>query len=307
MPKIRHHYLPRFYLDGFADPRDGCIWVYEKGKGEVIRTTSRRHAVERHYYSFTKPDGTKDSDTIEDCFSDVEMHVPPIIRKLEAREVLNDNDRHIFSMFLGLMMTRVPNFRKNIEKMYAAMTDQFNRVLASDESAFRTAMEKYERETGDVSNIPIEKMRQYVLSDEYKIVATPAASLPHVGMGFDLAPVFYGMTWTLIPATEDYKFVTSDNPLYYTDPTHDPHSPYGVGLSHKNIEITFPITRKVALLATWDRAPTGYIRSLSQIVKAISGRTVMAAERYVYSSQHSPGLSRLVQKWKDYSPGITIS
>jgi hypothetical protein len=65
--KKRHHYIPRFYLEGFVDPLNKpYIWVYEKGNPNIIKATAENVAVRKHYYSFVTAGGNEDS--FEDIF-----------------------------------------------------------------------------------------------------------------------------------------------------------------------------------------------------------------------------------------------
>ena len=101
-----------------------------------------------------------------------------------------------------------------------------------------------EKETGNKLNSSLEDLRDFVLSEKYKIKVEPQFSLFMMEMINDFGPMFHKMNWTIL-ISDDYRFVTSDNPLFYDDPTHDPKSPYGVGLLNKNIILTFPITQRV--------------------------------------------------------------
>jgi hypothetical protein len=47
-PKL-HHYVPRFYLDRFAD-ESGRLWAWDKTKDVAFRTRSERVAAETHFY-----------------------------------------------------------------------------------------------------------------------------------------------------------------------------------------------------------------------------------------------------------------
>lgn len=88
-------------------------------------------------------------------------------------------------------------------------------------------------------------------------------------------PLIHQMHWTYLLTKGRYRFVTSDNPVAYTDPAHDPQSPYGVGLAHPNVEVTFPITQELALFAGWKDWEKLYRRATDATVKALNIRTIL--------------------------------
>lgn len=304
--KRRHHYVPRFYLEGFVDPHNSpYIWIYEKGNPVIKKSTPKDIAVKKHYYSFITPEGKKDSESFEDLLSMIEAEVAPVFEKLKGQEHLNEEQRWLISMFLSFTMTRVPNFRENIEKALAQVLWKFNQILASDPEAFESMVEDFEKDTGEKIGMPIEEFRKYVLGGEYDIKVNPQFSLGMLAMAEKFVPIFYEMKWAFYEAADDYKFVTSDNPLFFVDPTHDPTSFFGVGLLNRNIEVTFPVTKDLMFFGTW-KDFKGYKKSNNRIVKELNRRTVISAQRFVFAPQHSDGLNRFVQKHKGSAPVLEI-
>ncbi len=52
MDAKQQHYVPQFYLEGFADPaQPNSIWVYDRDTGDLRLQGIRNTAVEGHYYS----------------------------------------------------------------------------------------------------------------------------------------------------------------------------------------------------------------------------------------------------------------
>ena len=114
------------------------------------------------------------------------------------------------------------------------------------------------------------------------------------------------MNWLFVVASGRYRFVTSDNPLVYVDPTLDPRSPHGVGLLAKSIEVTCPVSRDLALVAGWKPFPTLYQKVAEPWVKGVNLRTITGATRVVYTSQRSDGLNSLVQKHRGSGPQVEV-
>ena len=305
--KKRHHYVPRFYLNGFVDPHnEPYIWVYEKGNPQIIKATAKNVAVQKDYYSFITPKGDRDSETFENILAGIEGRVSRIFRKIKNEENLNDQERRLFSVFLAFSMARVPNFRENIEEMLGESMKKMNMILASDPRSFEAMIEKFERDTGKKIGMSAEEFRKFMVEGRYDITATPQFGLGISAlMAREFAPVFFKMKWAFWEATGDYKFVTSDNPLSYFDPTHDPKSFFGVGLLNKNVEVTFPISKDLMFLGMWKNFE-GDKRLNNKSVKEMNRRTVISTLRFVFASQYSDELNKLVQKYRDSAPRTRV-
>lgn len=305
--KKKHHYIPKFYLEGFVDPHNKpYIWVYEKGNPTIRKATSLNIAVQKYYYAFPTPEGEKDSDTIENALAAIEGEVAPVFQKIKAQKNLEEKEKYWLAMFLALMMTRVPNFRENVERATSEVMKKTNKILASNPEHFESFIRRFEEKTGEKIKVPLDDLRKFCLSDEYEIVTKPHFSLEiFLSLFEDFAPIFFKMNWRFLIATDDFKFATCDNPLCYVDPTHDPKSWYGFGLGNKNIEVTFPISKDLAFLGTWTKKD-GYTQSTNNLVKSVNHRTCLNASRFVYASQKSGGLNRVVQRYKDSAPRLEV-
>ena len=306
MVKKKHHYIPVFYFRGFVNPKDGeNIYVYEKGNSQIRSSKPENTDYINYYHSFCTKKG-KDTDTIENYLEKTESKVTPIIEKIERREKLSPEERWMFSYFIALMMVRVPNFRNNIETVMANVFKDIHMTLARHKEGFYNSIKNYERETGNSLGDP-EELRQFALKGKYDVKVNPELSLSMLLKGpLGYANIFSGMRWFFLVATHDYKFVTSDNPLFYDDPSRNTNSILGVGLLDKNIELTFPISKDLALLAIWKNdLKEDYIQQ-SNFVKKTTLRTVISAKRFVYASERSKTINRMVQKFKNSSPEIRI-
>lgn len=272
-PKKRHHYLPIFYLEGFIDPtNEPYVWIYEKGNSSVRKATANNIGVQKGFYTFTTKERGKDSNTIENAFEKVETACAPVLRKIRNFKNLNKKEKSNFSLFLALMILRVPNFRENIIK---SLNDFKQKILSSQ---------------NDTKIDP-----NYDLKMAISISQNPI-----------FAQIFSKMKWVFIEATGDFKFVTSDNPLSCCDPIRNQKSLYETGLINKNVEVTFPISSSLALLASWNGQEGFRKAKNSQIIEDINRRTISSASRFVYSSINSEPLNQVVQKYKNSAPKMEL-
>jgi hypothetical protein len=306
--KKRHHYIPKFYLEGFIDSLNKpYLWVYEKGVNVIKKASAKDIAVQKHYFSFLDSQGERDSETLENSLAEIESKVASIFKKVFSKKVLTEEDRAIFASFLALMMTRVPNFRKNIAIMIEGMIKRISLMVASHKKGFADSIRRFEQDTGKEIGMSVEELRQFMLDDsKYKVKANPQFSLAMALSNLDkLTRIFFDMKWKFIKATSDYKFLSGDNPLYYCDPTHNPHSFYEVGLINKNVEVTLPLSSEVALFSSW-KGRSGYAEGKNAHIKSINKRTILAASRFVFAPYNSDKINSLVQKHIGSAPKVRV-
>lgn len=284
------------------------VWVYKKDDGAIIKSSVKDTAVHRHYYSFKTQSGTRDSQTLEKRFSEIEGSTAKIFKKIVDQQSLSNEERSLFAFFLALILTRVPNFRDNIENATAQLMKRMSIIMASHKDHFETHIKNFERKTGEKIEMPVEELRQYILKGEYDVkVGNPDYSLSFMFENAkEIAPIFYEMRWAFFETTNNQYFLTSDNPLYYTDPTYKPGSFYGVGLLNKKIEVTFPVSKNLMFLATWE-GPEGYLSSNQKIRDIFNRRTIISAQNFVFAPENSTALSTLVQKYRGSSPQMKVS
>src|ERR1022692_38891 len=90
----RNHYLPQFYLKGFAD-EGGAFWLFDRERKEYRLQKPINTGVEKDFYQVTRPDGEK-TDEVEKMLSAVEGTCKQIIDRVDNRVVRWDGeDRQI--------------------------------------------------------------------------------------------------------------------------------------------------------------------------------------------------------------------
>lgn len=305
-PKKRHHYLPIFYLNGFTNT-NGCLYVYDKESKPVFESSPEGIAYENHYFSFMTPQGDKDSETVENYMSELEGEFAKPLKKILNSESLSDDERITFAHFVASMMVRVPNFRDNIRKSTGEMIKHVSVFMASHKENFARMMGKYEKDTGDKIGMDVEEFRKWMKNpDNYKVDVSPQYA---TGMALwqleDMANLFSQMKWAFIRATDDYKFMTGDNPLKYIDPTYKPHSFYGVGLANKNIEVSLPLSKEVCAFGSW-KYREGYIEGTNKHVRHLNRMTVIATRRHIFANKNSDDIDKFVKKYKGSHPIMVV-
>lgn len=297
-------------MKGFLDPtKETFLWVYDKEKAHVFSSTPGNIACQKHYHTFINEMGEQDTDNIEHLYGLIETDASVVVRKIHENMQLEENDKSKFSVFVASMMVRVPNHRINIEKVVAKSIVDREKILAFNKEAFHASYEKFLEDTGTNRDMSAEDIRQFILNGAYGVTTNPQVSLYFSTKSIErIANVFRQMNWQFITSTNEYKYLSSDNPLFYYDPTHDPNSFYGVGLLNKNIEVTLPLSQDICAFGGWQK-PAQYTRitGRNQLVKKINKRTVVSALRYVFSSKNSAALLQFISKYKTTSPILKVN
>ncbi len=329
MPTKRHHYVSRFYLEAFATPESSeeqpMLWRFEHGAQEPILLQPQDAAVQTHYYSIKLASGEK-TDVFEKFLSAIEGSATSVLREQIDKEesVLGKAEREKLALYIVIAMLRVPRARNWVEKTHKDLTELIMKTAARVPGRLESLLAELEEKSGEKSNTTADQLREFVLKDRYRLEVNPIVSLQTI---FELAPqlhpILYFFQWQVLRTESDDKFLTSDNPVVYVDPTL-PRGFWGVGLMNQGLELTFPISPEKCLLATHDPEFDNLIAKLPPevalrrtstyepkmrysttpplFVREINRRTVRAATRYVFSSTNLPALRRFIEKHFPVAP-----
>ena len=293
--KKRHHYIPIFYLKGFVDPyNEPFLWQYEKGCKDIKKVTAENIAWRKYYYSFTNIEGKQDS--FEDVLAVLEGAASLIFKKIKNYEILNDQERGDFSYFLATMLTRVPRLREHFESYARNYMKQFGQYAGSNKNILESIIKNYEKDTGQKIPVSTKDLQDFLVKGNYDINFGESFSLEPMTYIKNIANIFFRMKWVFFEALDNFKFITSDNPIAFWDPSQSPSSFLGVGLLNKNIEVTFPISKDFMFLGSWKFESKNYIKANNNTVKDINYRTVLSAARFIFSCENSTSLYNFIQK-----------
>lgn len=265
--KIHHHWITESYQRNFAG-KDGLIWVLEPS-GKIYKTSPDSKFKERHFYTVFG------SLFAEEGFSRIEGDFNKIVKdKIFHQKPLEIMERIAFSMFLALMLNKTKGHRENIK--------QFLQNIIQE-----TGNDKYssETETAAIPNngkgVSIEEIKRGMKHfDSFHTIAT-------INSSRELTAYILNMSWIIFNSQEGEKqsFICSDSPLHLCAPERE--KKYGVGsfgsragLRHKDVELTFPISSKVAVLAGYNKGVNlMYKPADPRVIKQINYRTARGAEQ----------------------------
>lgn len=310
MAKNNHHYVPQGYLRGFTiEGENSLIWEYDKETGGVSRQPKSVRDIcnNHHYYAQKREDGSADNESMENAFHEIENKAPRVIRNIQfpgdgKKVVLTDEERVILSFFSAIQLFRVPNFRNGIEKMHQKLVEvALDKIITNDKKnrILPTEIEKLYSRGGIKIDV------------EHFVSLEPMVNLAKEGCTTLLKKVFH-----FAAPAEGMTFVTSDNPVYFQIPEEyrDQVGAY-FGPLHPSSEVTLPLRKDLLLIFSpaikytakqYDLLNCTAVQLDKPDTKNINKRTTLAAAQYVYASENSEALARMIGKFKGISQRIVV-
>lgn len=258
----RHHYVPKLYLKNFTLKREELdrLWVFDQ---EAVRQWPATPQGAAHSRDFYQIEDDQDPMAVEKWFSGFESEAAPVLN-----DIINScrlppvasKEFGYFVTFLALQIGRVPHIRETLEKFFDDVKkkqDFAARVAGCDPGPFPDFDQTWHVETimenAEVLR-PLLWMRQWSL-------------------------------WTVANETPD--LICSDNPvgLTWTIPDTGPWPP-GFGL--RNTQVTFPLTRRIMIVGSFEGQPDGLTMNDKDVAIANSctgrqaGRLFSAEEDFVW-------------------------
>ncbi|WP_076902693.1 DUF4238 domain-containing protein [Burkholderia pseudomallei] len=114
----RHHFVPRFYLDGFCADDAQRLAVYDRVRNAYRAQRPSEVAHRRDYYAYEDEQGNRFFD-IEAALGDVETAASHSIRRVDNGDELTDDDRMTLATYVAFQYTRTPAYAAWLEAFRA--------------------------------------------------------------------------------------------------------------------------------------------------------------------------------------------
>ncbi|WP_080402779.1 DUF4238 domain-containing protein [Burkholderia ubonensis] len=135
----RHHFVPRFYLEGFCAEDARGLAVYDRVRNAYRAQRPAEVAHRRDYYAYEDEQGNRFFD-IEAALGEVETAASRSIRRVDNRDELTDDDRMVLAMYVAFQYTRTP--------AYAAWLGAFRAHWAGGGMSWRRYQNRRTRQLG---------------------------------------------------------------------------------------------------------------------------------------------------------------
>jgi len=287
-----HHYITESYQRGFTD-ENGHVWVLTP-EGKIFNSNPENTFKEDHFYTIKLPQGGG-SLAAEKTLAELEGAYIAAISKIEKGEELTDDDRIHIAMFVAAMFTRTKIHREHLKGFLENVIDKGERMK---EAMRGKKMPRALESSGGPS------MSLTELKEGMKDLDTQQ-TLMMMTNTLEMAPVILEMNWWILKASEGETFVTSDNPLAMCSPEREKkygHRAIGAaaGLAHADVEVTFPLSKKYALYASWKSEGNITTEVPATTVQQLNFRTMRSAKNVVASKRQI--VEEILEKSKKNKP-----
>jgi len=299
-PRMQH-YIPRFYLSGFADPDildfEGkeVLWVYERGK-QIRRSSPTNEARQRDYYSLVA-EGSRNVE-VETWLGNLENEVAPIIANLvkDPRHV-TELEKQLLALFIGTMQGRTPAGRWFAENKVGPLTNQIIKEAAAHPDKFRSFIkENYHLPEGE--DVDLEEVRRDILAGrgEHLSARQDFKLISIIEVGKMVAEVLLSMNWQTIHSEEHDPFLTSDDPVIsHVIDERANRLRFRMGVASPSVNVWFPLSRTACLRMTKD-SEAGVGQWVPAGIRYLNKMIIMCADRWVYASEQSAKIKSLFDR-----------
>jgi hypothetical protein len=266
-----HHYLPQFYLRGFASGLS--IWAHDKVKDCSFRTQVKTIANETQLYT----------DELENRLnSDVEGPANPVLERVRRRELIGDHERSLLAKYIVVMWKRVPEARRRVIRRLPGVVNEVEAELNSEFDLLQIQHPSFENK--------ITEFRARVTAELDRNLANPSPEIWHKSIESSSGPrvvnSLLSMNWVFL-YSERAQFLTSDNPVFFFE---------SEGIARSTSELTFPLSSSVSLWAHRGPPSPLYLEARPVAIREINRRTAFNSTRFVYSLRNEHWVLPFVMK-----------
>jgi hypothetical protein len=277
-----YHYLPQAYLTGFTEPQSReRIWVYDKAQKKFFCSNIEKVAQENGYWA---------SETEIALNSEIESPANPVLEKLRRYEPIDSGERYLLSVYIAVMLARVPRRRDRILKGLPAVLEEtvqeYINVINQAAAAAKISPALAQKRLSELDEIRERYRREppkAVL--DYIRLPSPNEKLVHL---------IYSMVWRFLIADKGrLRFLASDNPAFFFE---------SFGFGQQAAELSFPISSRLCLLGNW-QGGNGAEALLSwpeHYVKEMNRRNASTAARFLFYHERADWLATLAHKNRAY-------
>lgn len=277
-----HHYIAESYQRNFTNEKFK-VWVLTP-LGKIFNSNPRNIFNEKDFYKI-KFDDFPEPLLVENSLGEIENNFALLVRnKISKRIELNRMDQALLSFFCSGMLIRTKLCRKSIKNGLQEVLDDMEDLKSNSESKENlNGMTSFDDGGKSITYDDLKNgLKNFDSFHSLSCIETPP----------DLAPIIFHMNFILMIAPVSSEFISSDNPLVICSPERE--LKYGVtaigsraGLCHKDIELTLPLSSKVALCANWANKQSGNIYTLAteKQVDQINYRTMRLADNLIASKE----------------------
>lgn len=270
------HYIPQFYLKGFANTR-GNIWQLDKKAESSKEIPIPRVAQSADYFS---------EDTEQYLSLQIEQQGNAVLQTIREFLLPQATEKYLFAKYLVTLRRRVPKSRETMVEKIPSIAQEHKElskfVLNSRLHNEPEKREKIEEKRTEINNAIERVQKEKGYQDQvYERYIAEEETLER------MSEIVSRMTWFLLFRNNEPFYLTCDNPFFY-------HK--RLGLCNPLSELTIPISKNIGLFAFPFSGPDRYIEANAKTVKEINRRTVHFSTRFIFSEQKETWVLPYIRK-----------
>lgn len=279
-----HHYNPQVYLRQFTNPASKReLWEYSLANGAVTKSKPKDCGCEDYYNSVALKGSASDDETIEKAFHPLENALPRLFEATRHRQPMTSQLWNLFYSFVAVQEVRGPSTVGSVDQFLSQVHQM------SFEMLFKGSL-KFQKSLGELGLDPLEA------PNDFELKASKGSALLHsLNAADDVAKILGRMKWSFLHAPLGEFFFTSDRPMCRWIPP-DKQNIYSGGLADQDVEITFPLSRRICACGHWTMSqlkPNHDV--LPEVVDTVNRRTVWNAHCFVYGPTKDSKIIELIE------------
>lgn len=280
-----HHYISQFYLKGFTKSggKKSNLHVFDKRQSKYFKASPRNVAAKRDFNRISV-DGYENH--IEDELAKTEGELAHTFNEMIKNKRYPNNDQMMDILhFIALVALRNPKMRELFDNVYKQIAETIMNITVSTKESYESQVAQMNEYMGTSHNVDYEEMKKFIEEKRYKLEINQEQHIPvEFNTIESILPILEKRNWYLIISNEEMgEFVTSDFPVTLISLID--RGPYGVGFGLSKTEVSFPISRYLALVGVFETySLSNTIFATKDMVASINGRTVAYAKDQIYSA-----------------------
>ena len=300
----RHHYIPRFYLEGFRPDSEEYLHVFDREKSELRKQTPLNTMVSKYYYSFEDVDGSKNTEIESSVLRIVERVAKQVIDRLNNRESICLEERLDFALFVAFMMNRTPDFERSLNTVTSGIIKKITSIGTSNDEWFTQFADSYKKDTDKEFNLTAEELNNLIQNSRLEL--HPNMRLWYMlELSQTMSNYFSQMNWAVLHCPDNCSFVTTDQPFTVVDTKSSTRGFFGAGLIDDDVKKIIPLSKKTCLEMLDHGNSITHHDIDDELVRQINLTVAVGSDRYVIGDSRSllSGIASEIQSFERRDKG----
>ncbi|GAB5433169.1 MAG: DUF4238 domain-containing protein [Epibacterium sp.] len=287
--KANHHFIPQFYLRGFADGvgRKARVFTFDSDTKSIFKTLVRNVGSRRHFFR-VEADGV-DPNYVEDAMAEIECEIASHLAEvIEAKSFPTSEHFNSVMNLLANVSVRNPRLRDNMSEFHKDIVQWMAHLSLSSKEVWESQVDQMREEGVPLKeDVSYEDMKNFIESTDYEIVIDQTYL---IGLELQMIePVLECSArryWCFVTAPEGHQYICSDDPVVLSWTDDRGAGPYSPGHGVGGTLVTFPLSPELLLMGTFEELPEHLEHAPFQVL-AVNSRTARYSTKQIYARDGS--------------------